>query len=683
MVHFALLLLATAAIIITAQSIVPSRNGFESSDCLVNKCGADFLDRVNRRHKREVVSLIAEYEGKLALANTLLAEQIDKFASLRLACGARSGLHALPTTVDGHAAGFTSPQETHVTVSGRTHGSEVAWSRSPQQRTLLQVQENGCSKDVVLAVINTQLSERPAFVQRVLQTNPTCGSCMASASGSLPPDSLYRVFACLHQNENLCATMDLAAITPRFPSATLEDRPSLLKMLELVTADCTYCLLETLEFVCGPGCVKERLHFYTDYPLLHRATPCVPALATHLAAAQAKAARAALQASAPFSLFAAPVIGATDAYFPEGGHFGGWAVYRGSQRRHQWLYRCLQEPETWVITLNVDREAWRLCEGRLWIELEAVRVRLNHSGDATSVYGLHFDLSPIRECSGMTDKSAETDSAQAQAAAELLAPEPNNVACTLLMQFGAHTVGTGGRSVTVRVPSVLDGIKLLGDVVVRAGDTLVLEAELQSALLIVGRRQLRVERGGKLDLVRINLVDSVESSAVYSDGALHLLNCTFERCVVSTNFVTRVAEGLVPSNTPLGLAPAILGSWGGAILAFWTSASVIASGTSFVTNAARGGHIVNAGGAIGAFGASVTLEAGTTFRNNYVEGGTFIARGGAISLAYARLEVSNAVFSHNWAHPNQTPPMRAVSEQETDGSLRYGTRGMPLFRMML
>jgi hypothetical protein len=179
--------------------------------------------------------------------------------------------------------------------------------------------------------------------------------------------------------------MDLAAITPRFPSATLEDRPSLLKMLELVTADCTYCLLETLEFVCGPGCVKERLHFYTDYPLLHRATPCVPALATHLAAAQAKAARAALQASAPFSLFAAPVIGATDAYFPEGGRFGGWAVYRGSQRRHQWLYRCLQEPEKWVITLNVDREAWRLCEGRLWIELEAVRVRLNRSDDATSV----------------------------------------------------------------------------------------------------------------------------------------------------------------------------------------------------------------------------------------------------------------------------------------------------------
>jgi hypothetical protein len=242
----------------------------------------------------------------------------------------------------------------------------------------------------------------------------------------------------------------------------------------------------------------------------------------------------------------------------------------------------------------------------------------------------------------------------------------------LLLQFGAHSIGTGGRSVTVRLPPATLEVALLGDVVVRAGDSLVLEAELQSASLSVGRRQIRVERGGRLDLVRINIVDSVESSAVFSEGVLHLLNCTFERCVANSNVVNRAAEGVVTSVTDSGIAgttvvPAVLGAWGGAVLAFWTAASVVSSGATFASNAVRGARVLNAGGAMCAFGASVTLDAGTTFKNNHAGGGTLIgSRGGAVSLIYAQLDASNVVFLRNWAQHDERRPADEALQKPPD-----------------
>jgi hypothetical protein len=257
-----------------------------------------------------------------------------------------------------------------------------------------------------------------------------------------------------------------------------------------------------------------------------------------------------------------------------------------------------------------------------------------------------------------------------------------DVACTLLLQFGAHSIGTGGRSVTVRLPPATLEVALLGDVVVRAGDSLVLEAELQSASLSVGRRQIRVERGGRLDLVRINIVDSVESSAVFSEGVLHLLNCTFERCVANSNVVNRAAEGVVKSPTDSGivgttLVPAVLNAWGGAVLAFWTAASVVSSGTTFASNAVRGARVLNAGGAMCAFGASVTLDAGTTFKNNHAGGGTLIgSRGGAVSLIYAQLDASNVVFLRNWAQHDERRPANEALQKPPDSEDGKSSTGL-------
>ena len=693
--RFVSLLAATTAIFATGEAnsrynAMAAQIDETSGDGFTATCAA-LLDRVNTKHQRRLEAVISEYEGKLAEVRTELGEQIDKFESFKRACGPCGDA---PDTEWREAPmhGFAAREVEHKRSTGtgreRLHhreGEGNSTTGRSERRALLQEssEETGCSKQQVMSVINAV--DRTAAVLGIMPTNPSCGICMAMAANSQPPDSAYKVFTCLHQRENECGASDLAAILPSFSSSTLQDRPLLIKMLESVSADCAYCVLETVEFVCGPGCVKERLHLHTDYPVLHRAEPCVPALATHLASAQATAVRAALQASAPFGLSAAPVLGVSDLYFAEG-RFGGWAVYRGTSNRQQWLYRCLQEPETWVVTSESDQEAWTHCSGRFWIELAAARLRSNPSDDSI-VNGLHFDLSPIHECSAMATR--DTNSVPDEA--EVFAERQNivwgdlsasDVACTLLLQFGSHIVRTERRSITVRLPSA--NTSLLGDVIVRAGDTLVLEAEVESALLSVGRRQIRVESGGSLDLVRINIVDSVESSAVFSEGTLRLLNCTFERCVANTNVVSRIAEGLVTSATlapglgPTATAaiPAFLGAWGGAVLAFWTAASVVSSGSTFANNAVRGASVINAGGAICAFGASVTLEAGTTFQSNRAQGGAR-SRGGALSLIYAQLDVSNTSFLRNRVERDSSWPSETDQKPVDSGSGKASTQGTP------
>jgi hypothetical protein len=120
----------------------------------------------------------------------------------------------------------------------------------------------------------------------------------------------------------------------------------------------------------------------------------------------------------------------------------------------------------------------------------------------------------------------------------------------------------------------------------------------------------------------------------------------------------------------------MLAAWGGAVLAFWTAASVVSSGTTFASNAVRGARVLNAGGAMCAFGASVTLKAGTTFQNNRAQGG-FQSRGGAVSLIYAQLDVLNTSFlrnrverDSNWQSELQQKPVDSGSgNASTQGTL--------------
>ena len=70
----------------------------------------------------------------------------------------------------------------------------------------------------------------------------------------------------------------------------------------LPVAACSYCLLSTIESVCGEGCVRNRLHIITDYPIV--AYPCAQPLAAALRRAQFIAAYAAIDAGLPVGLSA-------------------------------------------------------------------------------------------------------------------------------------------------------------------------------------------------------------------------------------------------------------------------------------------------------------------------------------------------------------------------------------------
>ena len=125
----------------------------------------------------------------------------------------------------------------------------------------------------------------------------------------------------------------------------------------------------------GAGFVGTKLRIVPDYPILPRA--CMPQLAAVLASAQRRAVAAALRSGAVFGLDA-PEASVTDLFVPARGSVHGRIEYYRSVNRNEYLYRCGSEQmaeETWVITANLDLDAWSRCEGRVWLDLDSARAR--------------------------------------------------------------------------------------------------------------------------------------------------------------------------------------------------------------------------------------------------------------------------------------------------------------------
>jgi hypothetical protein len=80
-----------------------------------------------------------------------------------------------------------------------------------------------------------------ATVMQLMETNILCGICILEAlTGHLivtPLDAARLLFSCLHQDENRCdQATGLSRIEPMLPLASVDDRGSLVRMLELVEA---------------------------------------------------------------------------------------------------------------------------------------------------------------------------------------------------------------------------------------------------------------------------------------------------------------------------------------------------------------------------------------------------------------------------------------------------------------
>jgi hypothetical protein len=247
---------------------------------------------------------------------------------------------------------------------------------------------------------------------------------------------------------------------------------------------------------------------------------------------------------------------------------------------------------------------------------------------------------------------------------ELVVDSAMHIACALLRSFGTHTVraldvtrpaaeSAPMTNITIRL-AYSSVAHLFGDLVVRKGESLRLEADDSTslAIIVLGAHQLRVEAGGTLELVRVKLTRSTNSSAMRVSGQVVAVDSTFSDCVTGVSYIARYLEPTVPAG-PAGFPThgAALAAVGSVAIVWLSQGSLSLTRCVIEGNMARGPAVSTWGGAVISIGAQVTTAAGTAFRNNSAVGchAYYGAFGGAIASILSRLSVSDSTFSDNTA----------------------------------
>ena len=150
---------------------------------------------------------------------------------------------------------------------------------------------------------------------------------------------------------------------------------------------------------------------------------------------------------------------------------------------------------------------------------------------------------------------------------------------------------------------------------------------------------MQVRRGGKLELVGIDVVNSTGSSAVFSEGYIAVTNCNFARCVTGPNVVKRSLEASSLSGR------AALFALGGAIQVQGVEAALESTGSSYVMCAA---HLANRANGGAVYAAAMVRIDTSRFEANYVQGGTE-ASGGALYTEALRMHIISSEFVGNKA----------------------------------
>ena len=303
--------------------------------------------------------------------------------------------------------------------------------------------------------------------------------------------------------------------------------------------------------------VANDLHIRADYPIFPN--PCVPDLVRVLASKQAGELRSRMQSMSAFGLHlrpsAAEPIVVTDIFLPTAQSFHGVTVYRGLHT-DAFIYQCELEQTsetTLAVASTADLSAWGRCEGSVWINMGTSQARTVKTTDANGqsavTRGVHFGfgmdvcwpmLSTKERRQAVIRIASTNDNEQTIAFAD--GASSQDIACTLLWSFGAYSAAQlRPRRSIIRLPpsSSVGDIHLVGDVVVPSGYSIKLESAADSnATISVGRRQIRVDQGGSLELVRVRIRDSYASSAMNVEGTMTARNSTFENCSTTATLGT-------------------------------------------------------------------------------------------------------------------------------------------------
>jgi hypothetical protein len=411
----------------------------------------------------------------------------------------------------------------------------------------------------------------------------------------------------------------------------------------------------------------HSIGYFADYPIEPRS--CLPELASSLASAQSAAVDVAMMMALPFGLTTPASAAATDLFIPTGEHLHGVAVYRGLNRG-EWIYRC-DPAKGNLLSISISSNFGHDCNtGRLMIDLETAQIRTTLADEPQG--GVHFSLE-MDTCRDVLFSEEErlsiiqvsVGSADREIISFVEGSSTRQVACTLLWKFGVHAA-VRKHDTTVVLPAGVGSIELVGDIVVRKDEVLKIEAGSTTSgmararvQLILGPRQIQVDRGGKLELVWLEVASSFGGSALVNGGEVYVHNCSFSRNEVSLSAVQRVTDLRKLASSNAGVVPEAVERVVEVDLSGCASDLSALGGAVFVTGILKGyssqfdsnlaaGAAINAGGAICNMRGFVELSSGTLLRNNTVSSaGGCMASGGALYSQESHFVVSDSQFVAN------------------------------------
>ena len=144
---------------------------------------------------------------------------------------------------------------------------------------------------------------------------------------------------------------------------------------------CSYCVAETIESVCGKGCLLRDFGIMTDYPIIPR-PDCLPELVAALTTTHAASVVTAMDAGVSFGLTVMGLPSAAavaDIFVPTSERSHGAVVYRGIGGGET-MYRC-NGSAAWAIVL-ADGNVSEHCVGRLRLDVQLLQARSDEAPDA-------------------------------------------------------------------------------------------------------------------------------------------------------------------------------------------------------------------------------------------------------------------------------------------------------------
>ncbi len=226
--------LSVALIVLSA-----SRSTAGSSPASAVPC-SDRLDAMQTAYELRIAEIRRGHENALLEMQGRLDAEFD---ALRRSCTS--------SPIASHAASALIPLapragalETSVKTSQDTgDSSQTPQAAHRRSRPASDSRARPCSKAEMRTVLETPPSSpesRVDAVTHLLATNVECGLCILQFTSSPVPDIILDLQSCLHQDENRCDEPGLSRIASLIPLASLHDRDSLVRILELVEAGAFY-----------------------------------------------------------------------------------------------------------------------------------------------------------------------------------------------------------------------------------------------------------------------------------------------------------------------------------------------------------------------------------------------------------------------------------------------------------